>query len=122
MIRQGSFVSMHYILRNSKGEVLEDKRTVYRHGSSTISPLLQAQLEGLKAGDSKQITIKKGEEGADDDFFIQVVIDSITDTPPKFKLHLLSGFLGSGKTTAIIQACRLLKDQRVAVITNDQGA
>ncbi len=124
MIRKGSFVSMRYILRNSKGEVLEDKSTVYLHGSSTISPLLQAQLEGLQAGDSKQITLKKGEEGADDDFFFHVVIDSITDTPPKFKLHILSGFLGSGKTTAIIQACRFLKDQKdqqVAVITNDQG-
>jgi G3E family GTPase len=39
------------------------------------------------------------------------------------KLFLLSGFLGSGKTTAISQACMLLKETaKVAVITNDQGA
>ncbi|MEO5999523.1 MAG: GTP-binding protein [Chitinophagaceae bacterium] len=39
------------------------------------------------------------------------------------KLHLLSGFLGSGKTTAIQQACAILMQQgtRVGVITNDQG-
>ena len=39
------------------------------------------------------------------------------------KLHLLSGFLGSGKTTAIRQACDILMQQgtRVGVITNDQG-
>lgn len=38
------------------------------------------------------------------------------------KLFLLSGFLGSGKTTAITQACGLLKgNTKVAVITNDQG-
>ncbi|MBI4928606.1 MAG: cobalamin biosynthesis protein, partial [Anaerolineae bacterium] len=39
------------------------------------------------------------------------------------KLHLVGGFLGSGKTTAIIQAARLLmvQGQRVGVITNDQG-
>ena len=124
MIRNGNFVTMRYILRNSKGEVLEDKHTIYRHGASTISPLLQAQLEGLKAGDSKQLTLKKGEEGADDDFFFEVVIDSIRETPFPLTIHLLSGFLGSGKTTAIIQACRLLKNQNipVAVITNDQGA
>jgi Ni2+-binding GTPase involved in maturation of urease and hydrogenase len=38
-------------------------------------------------------------------------------------LHLVGGFLGSGKTTAIIQAARLLMEQglRVGVITNDQG-
>lgn len=39
------------------------------------------------------------------------------------KLHLLSGFLGSGKTTAIINACNYLlqKNCRAGVITNDQG-
>lgn len=38
-------------------------------------------------------------------------------------LHLVGGFLGSGKTTAIIAACRCLmaQGQRVGVITNDQG-
>jgi G3E family GTPase len=39
------------------------------------------------------------------------------------KLHLVGGFLGSGKTTAIVSAARLLMRQglRVGVITNDQG-
>ncbi len=39
------------------------------------------------------------------------------------KIHLLSGFLGSGKTTAIHQACDYLvkNDVKTAVITNDQG-
>ena len=39
------------------------------------------------------------------------------------KIHLLSGFLGSGKTTAIQQGCKeLIKNgNRVGVITNDQG-
>jgi Ni2+-binding GTPase involved in maturation of urease and hydrogenase len=38
-------------------------------------------------------------------------------------LHLVGGFLGSGKTTAIINAAKMLMDQgrRVGVITNDQG-
>jgi G3E family GTPase len=37
--------------------------------------------------------------------------------------HLVGGFLGSGKTTAIIGAARLLVSQgkRVGVVTNDQG-
>jgi Ni2+-binding GTPase involved in maturation of urease and hydrogenase len=39
------------------------------------------------------------------------------------KVHLLNGFLGSGKTTAIRQACIELMQQnfKVGVITNDQG-
>jgi Ni2+-binding GTPase involved in maturation of urease and hydrogenase len=39
------------------------------------------------------------------------------------QLHIVGGFLGSGKTTAIIQACKSLMAQgrRVGVITNDQG-
>jgi Ni2+-binding GTPase involved in maturation of urease and hydrogenase len=39
------------------------------------------------------------------------------------QLHLVGGFLGSGKTTAIIGASQLLMAQgkRVGVVTNDQG-
>ncbi len=39
------------------------------------------------------------------------------------QLHLVGGFLGSGKTTAIIGAARLLSvsGKRVGVVTNDQG-
>lgn len=39
------------------------------------------------------------------------------------KLHLISGFLGSGKTTGIVMACKQLsKDgMSTAIITNDQG-
>jgi G3E family GTPase len=40
------------------------------------------------------------------------------------KMILTGGFLGSGKTTAIVQACQHLmaEGKRVAVITNDQGS
>lgn len=39
------------------------------------------------------------------------------------KLHIVSGFLGSGKTTAITNASKLLMQngKKVAVVTNDQG-
>lgn len=39
------------------------------------------------------------------------------------QIHLISGFLGSGKTTAIQTACTVLiaDDLKVGVITNDQG-
>lgn len=43
--------------------------------------------------------------------------------PIKMTIHLLSGFLGSGKTTAIQHACRILIQEgiKIGVITNDQG-
>jgi hypothetical protein len=39
------------------------------------------------------------------------------------QLHLVGGFLGGGKTTAIGSACTLLRERgrRAAVVTNDQG-
>lgn len=39
------------------------------------------------------------------------------------KVILTGGFLGSGKTTAIVHACKLLMadGKRVAIVTNDQG-
>ena len=39
------------------------------------------------------------------------------------RLHLVGGFLGSGKTTAIAAAAKMLADQgeRVGIVTNDQG-
>jgi G3E family GTPase len=38
-------------------------------------------------------------------------------------IHLIAGFLGSGKTTAIVNACKFLVEQgkRIGVVTNDQG-
>ena len=39
------------------------------------------------------------------------------------RVHFVGGFLGAGKTTAIVEACRLLirRGERVGVVTNDQG-
>ena len=39
------------------------------------------------------------------------------------ELHLVGGFLGSGKSTAIVEAARILSGQgsRVGIITNEQG-
>jgi G3E family GTPase len=39
------------------------------------------------------------------------------------KVHLVGGFLGSGKTTAIVNACNILsgKGKKTSIITNDQG-
>jgi len=126
MIKKDSVVSISFIMKNSRGEVLETNSITYLHGSENISPILQAQLEGLEQGQTREIYLKKGQEDADEDFTFIVTINAIrnkSEASP-VKIHLLSGFLGSGKTTAIREACRLLikQDIPVAVITNDQGA
>jgi CobW/HypB/UreG, nucleotide-binding domain len=142
MIEKNTIVTIHYTMRNGRGEMLETRQATYRHGSSDISPALQTQLAGLEPGQTKRIFINKGEENADDDFTFDVTIVSVNQPSqiqsshirppvqiqpsyplPHFQIHLLSGFLGSGKTTAIQQACRLLNESGIptAVISNDQG-
>ena len=39
------------------------------------------------------------------------------------RIHLVGDFLGSGKTTAIANSCKLLSEMGIttSVITNDQG-
>ena len=113
-------VTLTYTMRNGRGEILETRRTTYHQGSTTISPILQAQLVGLEPGQRKTVKLTKGQEDADDDFTFDVVIESISQAT---QIHLLSGFLGSGKTTAIQQACKLLRETGIptAVISNDQG-
>ena len=46
MIRTGTMALMHYSMKNGRGHLLEKTQTTYLHGSSAISPHLQAQLEG----------------------------------------------------------------------------
>jgi hypothetical protein len=120
MIGKDTIVTLNYTMRNGRGEILENRRTTYLHGSSAISPLLQAQLEGLEPGQTKKVFLKKGQENADDDFTFDIVIEAVRQA---MQIHLLGGFLGSGKTTAIQQACRLLSKNGIltAVISNDQG-
>lgn len=55
---------------------------------------------------------------------IAIAIISKCYNTSQMKIHLLSGFLGSGKTTAIQQAAHTLMQQgiKTGVVTNDQGA
>jgi G3E family GTPase len=134
MIRNNTIIRIHYTMKNGRGEVLENQTVTYLHGSASISPTLQSQLQGLEVGQQKQVFLKKGQEDADDDFIFDITVEAIREVtarepengPPAtaIKLHLLSGFLGSGKTTAIREAIKYLDKQHipVAVITNDQGS
>lgn len=133
MIRGNTIVTIRYSMKNSRGELLEDRTVTYLHGSASISPALQKQLQNLDTGDKKQLHLYKGEEDADDDFTFDITVEAIREATRAelehgaplipVRIHLLSGFLGSGKTTAIHEAVKYLAKQNVpvAVITNDQG-
>ena len=82
MIRENSIVTLRYSMKNSRGEVLENRTITYRQGSSSISPTLQAQLESLNVADQKQLFLKKGQEDADDDFTFDITIEAIRDAQP----------------------------------------
>ncbi len=80
-------VALRYIMRNGKGDVMEDNMQSlpvnYLHGSNGILPLLQQQLAGLKAGDKKKVYLFKNSSEADDDFEFDVIIDDVRAALPE---------------------------------------
>ena len=92
-IAKNSVVSIRYIMKNSKEEVLEntlnDLPASYLHGSPGIQPLLQAQLEGLEAGDKKTVYLTAESGLANEDFIFEVIIDEVR---PALKEEILLGY------------------------------
>lgn len=80
-IANKSVVSIRYIMKNSSGDVLENTMNNdpvnYLHGSTGILPLLQLQLEGLKAGDKKVVYLKAASGLTSEDFIFEVIIDQV---------------------------------------------
>lgn len=80
-VTKNSVVSIRYIMKNGAGEVLENtlnsEQVSYLHGSAGIQPLLQAQLEGLKAGDKKKVYLSEASGLTDEDFIFEVIIDEV---------------------------------------------
>jgi len=80
-IAKNSVVSIRYIMKNSKEEVLENTMNNdpvnYLHGSTGILPLLQAQLEGLKAGDKKVVYLAAASGLTNENFIFEVIIDEV---------------------------------------------
>jgi len=82
-VKNGTVVFIRYRMKNSKGEVLENKMNgpaiSYLHGGGYILPALEAELEGLSAGEEKIVRIseKKGYDGMDDEYYIEVIIDYV---------------------------------------------
>ncbi len=80
-VAKNSVVSMRYIMKNSKGIILENTMNShpisYLHGTENILSLLQEQLEGLKAGDKKTVYLKAVTGLTGEDFIFDVIIDQV---------------------------------------------
>ena len=74
-------VALRYIMKDSRGEILENTMNRdpvnYLHGSPGILPLLQAQIEGLNAGDKKTVYLTTESGLTNEDFIFEVIIDDV---------------------------------------------
>ena len=74
-------VALRYIMKDSRGEILENTMNRdpvnYIHGSPGILPLLQAQIEGLNAGDKKTVYLTTESGLTNEDFTFDVIIDDV---------------------------------------------
>lgn len=76
-------VSIRYLMKNSKGEVLENTMNgeplQYVHGSGRILPSLEADLRGLRPGEEKTVVLSKdqGYADVDDTYTFRVIVDEV---------------------------------------------
>jgi FKBP-type peptidyl-prolyl cis-trans isomerase 2 len=81
VVEKNTVVVFRYLMKNSKGEVIENTLEgapgYYLHGSDGIHPSLQSQFEGLKAGDTKIIYLKNENDLLNDDFTFEIIIDKL---------------------------------------------
>ncbi len=92
-IEETKVASIRYIMKNSKNVILENTMNgspvSYLHGSPGIQPALQAQLEGLKAGDKKVVQLKAEQGLSDEDFIFDIIID---DAREALKEEVVQGY------------------------------
>jgi FKBP-type peptidyl-prolyl cis-trans isomerase SlyD len=78
-IANNTVVSLRYVMKDAKGEIVEDntggKPIEYLHGSGSILPALEQSLHGLIAGQTTAITLSdKNLQGT---FHFDVIIDKV---------------------------------------------
>lgn len=86
-------VSIRYIMKNRKGEVLENglesAPVTYLHGVGNITPSLEANLLGLKVGDEKLFSISDEQSTPElnEEYSFKVIIDEVR-LPTEEELNL----------------------------------
>ena len=78
-IKNNTVVSLWYIMKNDKNEILEDNTggdpIQYIHGSNTIVPALEQALTGLQRGQTKSVIIS--DEHLRGHYHFQVTIEDV---------------------------------------------
>lgn len=107
MIKKGATVKLHYTLSvdgvimdsSSEGEPL-----TYVQGSGQIIPGLEEQLEGLKAGDKKEVMVApdKGYGAPDPNAFQQVPKTAFANSKDLKAGDIVSGQLGEQVFNAVV--------------------
>ncbi len=86
-------VCFRYIMKNNKGDVIENTMDslpkCYLHGSPGIQPFLQLQFEGLKVGDTRLIHLTKESGLSNEEFTFEVIIDELR---PALEEELMLGY------------------------------
>lgn len=80
-VKKDRIVSIRYIMKDAEGSILEDSMkgepVSYLHGAAGIHFVLQSQLEGLKAGDRKTVSLLKESGLTGADIIFEVFIDEV---------------------------------------------
>jgi FKBP-type peptidyl-prolyl cis-trans isomerase SlyD len=85
VITEGSKVSLEYTLNIDGGETIDtnsgDEPLVYTQGNREIIPALEEELQGLAAGDEKQVTLQPEEAygAVDPEAFREVPLEQIPE-------------------------------------------
>jgi len=71
MIASGKVVTLHYILRNGEGDIIDQSQSddplSYLHGASNIVPGLEIALEGRGIGDEFSVAVEPADGYGDKD-------------------------------------------------------
>lgn len=85
MIEDGRTVALEYTLRLDDGSVagsnVGKSPLIYQHGNSEILPVLERALHGLKAGDTKKLTlaVEEGYGPRNPEALVEVAPESIPE-------------------------------------------
>lgn len=109
MIKKGSKVSIHYVLKVEE-EVVDSSEgrepLSYVQGSSQIIPGLEKELEGLKPGDKKSVDVPaENAYGKHDPEAIQTVPKKVFKEPDVLKVgHIVTGSAQGHEFQAVVVA------------------
>ncbi|HSA60218.1 MAG TPA: peptidylprolyl isomerase [bacterium] len=107
MIKKGSTVKIHYTL-SVDGVILDSSAEgdplVYVQGSGQIIPGLEYELEGLKAGDKKEVTVapEKGYGSVDPNAFQKVPRGAFENAKDLKVGDMVSGQMGEQVFNAVV--------------------